>query len=519
MAKKGGNDTLVNLQAQQLAAQVAQWAAQLEFQKTRFTQLELPEWQQRQQLDVDKFAWDKAQATYENAYKEALVTGKYQGMDTIDWLTRQAQMTGVLNGQQTLQGKLTDAQINQMNQQMKLANDEFLANTTGYVNGTKTFDREKWEASQAMAGWQFLSTLSGPQNAFKQARAIGSMPGGLSQMMDAWAGKFTMPGMTSVGSGGQASLADMKLGFGGNYQYAAAAPTPPGGTAPGGVPAGASPMAAPAPPGGVGISEAGGAASSGAVVAPGYGADSVPIQNGAYQIGSWSPYTPGNPPITPQGNMDPASYYTPMMGWAQNNNGPDEWTRNSGDQSPMAPWNAFDRPVEGVGNLPLPPGPVAPVSSVPYTYSPAGVQAPANAWNYSPTPAGSMQVYPPGTVSPYHTPDVSTSVPISTLEASALHGGTYAYPAGQTDPSGANVTYRLAPTPTAVPEVGVANSGMLLPNQINAKEYGNSFQYQKDLGWANYEDQGWDKGLAQEAFARSLPKYGFGATQGRVTAF
>jgi hypothetical protein len=59
---------------------------------------------------------------------------------------------------------------------------------------------------------------------------------------------------------------------------------------------------------------------------------------------------------------------------------------------------------------------------------------------------------------------------------------------------------------------------MLLPNQINAKNYKNSFQYQKDLGWAAYEDAGTDKGLAMEAFQRSLPKYG-GPARGKVSAF
>ena len=57
-------DKLINLQAQQLAAQVANWASQLEFQKERLRLLELPEMQGKLQVDVDRLAFDKAQAAW-----------------------------------------------------------------------------------------------------------------------------------------------------------------------------------------------------------------------------------------------------------------------------------------------------------------------------------------------------------------------------------------------------------------------------------------------------------------------
>ena len=44
------------------------------------------------------------------------------------------------------------------------------------------------------------------------------------------------------------------------------------------------------------------------------------------------------------------------------------------------------------------------------------------------------------------------------------------------------------------------NAGMPLPNQISPRAYANSYAYQRELGWAGYEDAGWDKALAQEAF-------------------
>jgi hypothetical protein len=60
---------------------------------------------------------------------------------------------------------------------------------------------------------------------------------------------------------------------------------------------------------------------------------------------------------------------------------------------------------------------------------------------------------------------------------------------------------------------GVSGTGALLPNQIDPKNYANMYEYQKQLGWAAFEEAGYDPGLAQEAFEKSLPKYG-GPTAG-----
>jgi hypothetical protein len=448
VAKSSGSSTqdqLINLQAQQLAAQVANWAAQLDFQKARFNQLELPEWQAKSQLEVDQFAWQKAQDTWENAYKEALVTGTYQGQPTIDWLTRQAQLTGVLNGEQTLQGKLTDAQISQMNQQMKLANDQFLANATGYMadgtptfdreqwmatttgysaNGDPTFAREQWQAAQAVTGWQFLSTLSGPQNAFKQANAIANMPAGLSGMMDAWAGNYTVAGSAGVGSGGQARLGDMLLGAAGN--------TPAG-------------------------------------------------QQAASVL---NPLTAANTAShNYAGDAQTSSWVTPTV------------TAPSMQPQPSAPLAAS--------------GPA-------YTYSASGVQAPPQAWNYTALPSGSIQVHPPGVASPPETPDYSTTTPqdLSTMAnmIATSTGGAYQYGSPEPVPQPNPVLVQTTPT------VGVSNPSTLLPNQINAENYRNMYDYQKQLGWAAFEDAGWDKGLAQDAFRKSLPTY-VNPTQGKIAAF
>lgn len=416
MAKSKKNNTeeqLMNLQAAQLAAQVANWAAQLDFQKERFRLLEMPQFQQGMQLEVDKLAWQKAQDTWERSYQEALVTGYYNDMPTAQWLMDQARLTGSFQGERTLEGRLTDAQIKDMNDKMKLANDQFLAATTGYFNGQKTFDREKFESAQAMDGWKFLATLTGPQNAFKQARAIATTPGGLNQMMQAFAGQYMLPSSSTVGSGGRASLADLTLGARGNF--AAGPYTPP----PGAVTAPAATYAAPAGPGGE--------------------SQGLPYQQ------------PEN------------------MVWA-----------TGAPQSDAA----------------VQTGVAAPTAQG-YQYSPPGVQAPVGAWNYSATQDGSVAAYPPGVVSPAQTGDVSSTTPLNPASVSPMLSAPYQYQApGTTAPQTQTET-------------------MTAPNQINAVNYNNAYQYQKDLMWAAYEDAGTDKGLAQESFLKSLPKYG-GPTKGSV---
>jgi len=581
MAKKTNaeeqQDKLINLQAQQLAAQIANWAAQLEFQKERMRLLELPEMQGKMQIEIDRLAWDKAQGEWEKAFKEAAITGKYQGQDTVEWLTQQAQLTGVLNGQQTIQGKLTDAQITQMNEQMRLANAQFVTSTTGYLNGQKTFDREKWEAAQATDAWKFLATLTGPSNAFKQARAIGTMPGGMSDLMSAWAGEFATPGTTSVGSGGRASLeglmgagADSGLygapGTGATVGYA---PTGTGDGAyayPGGGP---SPMAAPTyvpppmqyhpgtpghpeyltPPGvDMGSQGSGPAAPAAApVMAPGAASGEQPppgvdlqawlrARQGG-QSGYWTqdaggqwvfipgasdgsvhipggPFQPPDPAQATEGELPPEG--VDVQSWLRARQGDQQgswavvngrWVFAPGPSGPLM------GPISGgeVGESAGIPdmgsdagsGMIRWGGSSPYTYDPAGTRAPTHQWNYSMTPSGGTQVYPPGTTSPWDTPDISSSYPMSPQSANNIYRFGVAATNPYTRPGVARptVSYYQAPHPST-------QKPHLLPNQIDARNYANSYQYQRELGWADFEDQGWDKSLAQEAFQRSLPKYG-----------
>lgn len=446
--KKSKNDPqqqLINLQAQQLAAQVANWAAQLEFQKQRLQVLELPQFQagdanQKQQLmlDADKFAWEKATDEWKKAFQEAALTGKYQGQDTTEWLTQQAQLTGVLNGQQTLQGRMTDAQIAQMNHAMELENNQFLAQTTGYYNGQstfarqqfeagatgyyngqktlereqqeagltgyyngqKTFGREQFEAQQGLEGLKILSSLQGAGNAFKQLRVLGAM-GTTGDLANAWIGRYTMPGATGSGQApGQAQISDLMQPYG---------------------------------------NQGGNAIGQSLFALPGPAAQ--PTQ-----------------PTFAQPQMAYAAKPTPQL--AQPTSDPN--MNYAMGATPIAPYG----------------GPVG------YSVDPAGTPANPTAWNYGVSGTGQVQVYPPGIPAPPDQHQISTSVPISADQA--------AQAAQAHDPYNA----------------GVAGTGLLNPNQINAKNYANTNAYAQQLGWAAFEDQGWDVGAAQDAFRKSLPRYG-----------
>jgi hypothetical protein len=396
MAKKDNSqDKLINLQAQQLAAQVANWASQLDFAKERFRLLEMPQYQSSSQLEIDKLAFEKASETWKEAFQEASVTGTYQGQPTTEWLTQQAQLTGVLNGQQTLQGKLTDAQVTQMNEQMRLANQQFLAQNTGYLDGRPTFEREQWETGQSgymgngqstmarqqmeanltgMYGGQstmarqqmeagltgyyggkstlerekfgaettqnylnLLASLQGPGNAFKQLRVLNATPGGLQGMVNSWAGTYGQAGFGSSGAPGQAQISDLYSGYTG-------AP----GQSPTGAPVAASPLAAPPPP---------------PAYSPGQGLPPAPTYAG--------PVT--GPPASPQPGLPAApTGLIPGRGFAST-----QW--NPATQAAVTAWNAAH------------PGYIADGSQIGYHTDPS--YAPATA----PTSGASVTLPPPMT--------------------------------------------------------------------------------------------------------------------------
>lgn len=225
MAKNKTEDELVNLQAAQLAAQIAQFAAQLEFQKERLRLVELPQLALASQAQIDELAFKKAESAWSQAFQESSVTGMYQGQPTLQWLEQQARITGVIDGQQTLEGKLTDAQIAQMNhtmmlqsQQQLLERDKFAfqreqwdfdsklkleaqqAELTGYLQtGQKTFSREQWEADMGLQVMDRVTALQGPKNAFTQLDVLNAAQGtGLAGYADQLIGKTQIAGAGTI---------------------------------------------------------------------------------------------------------------------------------------------------------------------------------------------------------------------------------------------------------------------------------------------------------------------------------
>jgi hypothetical protein len=238
--KESPEEKLANVAAAQLAAQVANWAAQLEFQKERMRLLEMPEMQGRQSIEIDRLAFDKAESTWKRALEESSVTGTYNGQPTQEWLERQARLTGVLNGQQTLEGRLTDAQVAQMNHAMamdgrritleetqfqfekerfgtefahqqeqdRIGNRFRESELTGRLDGRNTLARDELEANERQ---QYLSLLSSLQGSpFKTMRMLGNTPQGLTDLVNAWAGKYQMGGLTGSGQApGAPQLSDL----------------------------------------------------------------------------------------------------------------------------------------------------------------------------------------------------------------------------------------------------------------------------------------------------------------------
>jgi hypothetical protein len=105
------------------------------------------------------------------------------------------------------------------------------------------------------------------------------------------------------------------------------------------------------------------------------------------------------------------------------------------------------------------------------TFSPPGVAASAADWNYTPSANGGYTVHPPGATSDPSQPQMSSNTPASADDLSDWFS-------------------------------------TVQPNQINARNYNNMNTYNQQLGWAALEDQGWDIGAAQDAFRKSLPRYG-----------
>lgn len=454
-------DTLTNMTAVQLAQQVANMAAQLEFQKQRMTLLELPQFAHTSQMDIDRLAFDKANQTWTEAFQSASLTGTYQGQPTLAYLTQIAQMTGTINGQQTIQGKLTDTQIAQINatimntQKMtdlaylqrgdqreqwsadhQMALQKQQADLTGFINGMPTQQRQEWEAQQGNAYVNLVSTLRGPENAFQMLKVLKATPDSLRSLADQWTGKFVSP---SYGVANTAGLSPV------TPQNMLSAYTPPG-------------------------------------YAP--QASQAPVQPAQYP---WQP----SQQIAP-GQLTPGILTQPNPGAPLTGASPTTAT---------APAVASGALSVGQGM----PG---------YTIDPAGSQAHPDAYNYQATPSGGVMVYPPGVTAPVDAHQASTTTPVTAVQqqqiAQHAAGAILSY-----TPPGSPVAQSQMPAlqAAALPVDQQANPAAAFtdPTKINARAYNTSSPYEQAVGWAGYEAAGWDKSLAQDQFQKSLPKYGASA--------
>lgn len=460
MAKKDKTeDKLVNLQAAQLAAQIAQFAAQLEFQKERLRLVELPQLALASQAQIDELAFKKAESAWSHAFQEASITGTYQGQPTLAWLEQQARMTGVIDGQQTLEGKLTDAQIAQMNhtmmiqsQQQLLERDKFAfqreqwdfdsklrleaqqAELTGFLQtGQKTFSREKWEQEMGLQVLDRVANLRGPSNAFAQLDVLNAAQGtGLAGYADQLIGKTQVAGAGTIqGSPERATLQNIMI------------PYQPGG---------------------------------------------VPIQTSANLDPTQTPYTvqknPDGSVTLSNGQIISSPQTVPTGPVNYGPTAPQDTVYTGGSPAFNEQTGQYESTPNGAAAAVTAIGAQLPA----YTYSPPGVTAPTNAYNYEQGTGGQTNVYPPGVTAPVYRPQYSTTTPQTPATSAQMSAGQQA---------ARQIT------------------GGYAPNKMNAANYNRAGEYEKEIRWAAYEADGWDKQAAKDVYLQSLPKYG-GPAKGRV---
>src|SRR5262252_1632169 len=138
---------LVNLQAEQLALQAANAAADNEYRKKRYEELELPQFQWMTEADKERIALQARQVALQENLQQATLTGMFQGSPTWERTMQEAGMTGMLNGQQTLAGQAQQAAL------------------TGQINGQQT-----WEAQLQQAA--LTGQFQGQQTSAEKTAAI-----------------------------------------------------------------------------------------------------------------------------------------------------------------------------------------------------------------------------------------------------------------------------------------------------------------------------------------------------------
>jgi hypothetical protein len=175
----GTNGKYVNMEAANASMMLADRVAQREYLNTRFTQLEMPQFQHMVEMDKERLAIERANEAWKRSFEEAQLTGYFEGKPTAEWLATQADITGYFEGKPTLQRELSMAEL------------------TGYYNDAPTLQREQLESQTALELLNLVAQLRGPRNAFQQAAVLNNIPGGLQDMLGALAGKYELSGYGS----------------------------------------------------------------------------------------------------------------------------------------------------------------------------------------------------------------------------------------------------------------------------------------------------------------------------------
>ena len=158
-------------------------------QAMQAAQLAYQDWYQRTQ--DDKFAFEKAKEAWSQTFQQAQFDYK-QKQDR--WALEQSAGYFTLDGQRTptLAGQLQEA------------------NLTGRYNGAPTFQREQFEANQMQGLLGLQAGLRGPENYSQYLKVLGSTPQGMRDIVNAAAGRFTMPSTTGVTPGQGTNAADVQ---------------------------------------------------------------------------------------------------------------------------------------------------------------------------------------------------------------------------------------------------------------------------------------------------------------------
>lgn len=140
-------------------------------------------------------------------------------------------------------------------------------------------------------------------------------------------------------------------------------------------------------------------------------------------------------------------------------------------------------------------------------YSPSGASAPVDWYNYQPNGQGGYVLYPPGQPAPADKPQYSSQAPLDMNDAQASANRA----AGLTP----NAPATASPGLTVNLNTGGQAPSLPNPNQWNAENINRMNRDTRDVLLGLYEDQGWTKEGAWDAFKQSLPRYG-GPQQSRV---